>query len=90
LLRKVLYKYIPKELVERPKQGFGVPIYEWFKGELKGLYKEYLNVGRIKKEGLFNRLEVKRLLEGFLSDRGVNHKKLWLLFVFEMWRDKWW
>jgi asparagine synthase (glutamine-hydrolysing) len=89
LLRKVLYKYIPKELVERPKQGFGVPIYEWFKGELKGLYKEYLNVERIKKEGLFNHLEVKRPLEDFLSDRGVNHNKLWLLFVFEMWKDKW-
>ncbi len=90
LLRKVLYKYIPKELVERPKQGFGVPIYEWFKKELRGFYMEYLDGERIKKEGLFNHLEVKRLLEDFLSDRGVNHNKLWLLFVFEMWRDKWW
>jgi asparagine synthase (glutamine-hydrolysing) len=89
LLRKVLYKYIPKELVERPKQGFGVPIYEWFKKELRELYMEYLNVERIKKERLFNHLEVKRLLEDFLSDKGVNHNKLWLLFVFEMWRERW-
>jgi asparagine synthase (glutamine-hydrolysing) len=89
LLRKVLYKYIPKELVERPKQGFGVPIYEWFKGELKELYKEYLNEERIKRGGLFNHLEVKRLLEDYLFDRGVNHNKLWLLFVFETWKDKW-
>jgi asparagine synthase (glutamine-hydrolysing) len=88
LLRRVLYKYIPKELVERPKQGFGVPIYEWFKKELRELYMEYLNIERIKKEGLFNHLEVKRLLEDFLSDRGVNHNKLWLLFVFEMWRER--
>jgi asparagine synthase (glutamine-hydrolysing) len=50
LLRKVLYKYIPKELVERPKQGFGVLIYEWFKGELKGLYKQYLSLERIKRK----------------------------------------
>ena len=83
LLRKVLYKYIPKELVERPKQGFGVPIYEWFKKDLRELYMEYLDGERIKKEGLFNYLEVKRLLEDFLSDRGVTHNKLWLLFVFE-------
>ena len=89
LLRKVLYKYIPKNLVERPKQGFGVPIHEWFKGELKGLYKEYLNVERIKKEGLFNHLEVKKLLDDYLSHGGVNHIKLWLLFVFEIWREKW-
>ena len=89
LLRKVLYKYIPKELVERPKQGFGVPIYEWFKKELRELYMEYLNLERIKKERLFNYIEVKRLLEDFLSDRGVNHNKLWLLFMFETWKNKW-
>jgi Asparagine synthase (glutamine-hydrolyzing) len=89
LLRKVLYKYIPKELVERPKQGFRVPIYEWFKKELRELYRDYLDKERIKKEELFNHLEVKRLLEDFLSERGVNHNKLWLLFVFEAWKDKW-
>ncbi len=50
---------------------------------------EYLDGERIKKEGLFNHLEVKRLLEDFLSDRGVNHNKLWLLFVFKMWRERW-
>jgi asparagine synthase (glutamine-hydrolysing) len=50
---------------------------------------DYLDEERIKKEGLFNHSEVKRLLEDFLSDRGVNHNKLWLLFVFETWKDKW-
>jgi len=69
LLRKVLYKYIPKELVERPKQGFGVPIYEWFKGDLKKLYKEYLDQDRVKKGGIFNHKEVKRLLDDYLEDR---------------------
>jgi len=89
LLKKVLYKYIPKELVERPKQGFGVPIYGWFKKELRELYMEYLDGERIKKEGLFNHLEVKRLLENYLFDREVYHNKLWILFMFEMWRERW-
>jgi asparagine synthase (glutamine-hydrolysing) len=89
LLRKVLYKYIPKEFVKRPKQGFGMPIYEWFKKELRELYMEYLDGERIKKEGLFNHLEVKRLLEDFLYDRGIDHNKLWILFMFEMWRERW-
>jgi asparagine synthase (glutamine-hydrolysing) len=44
---------------------------------------------KIKKEGLFNYVEVRKLLEDFLSDRRVNHNKLWLLFVFELWRNKW-
>lgn len=49
ILRKILYKYVTKELIDRPKQGFGVPIYEWFKADLKELYKEYLTPGKIKK-----------------------------------------
>jgi len=89
LLRRVLYKYIPPELIERPKHGFGVPIYEWFKKDLKELYLEYLNEGRMKKGGIFNPSEVKRLLDNYLQDRGVNHNKLWLLFVFEQWRESW-
>lgn len=89
ILRKVLSKYIPIELVDRPKQGFGVPIYEWFKGELKELYLEYLDENRIKEAGIFNPSEVRRLLESYLQDKGVNHNKLWLLFIFEQWRRKW-
>ena len=89
LLRKILYKYIPPELIDRPKQGFGAPIYEWFKRDLKELYLEYLNEERIRKGGIFNPSEVKRLLDDYLQDRGVNHNKLWLLFVFEQWREKW-
>lgn len=89
LLRKVLYKYVPEELVERPKMGFGVPIYEWFKGELKKLYLEYLDPKRIQKEGIFNPSEVERLLRGYFEEKGVNHTKLWLLFVFQNWRELW-
>ncbi|WP_029551359.1 asparagine synthase (glutamine-hydrolyzing) [Thermocrinis jamiesonii] len=89
ILRKVLYKYVPRELLDRPKQGFGVPIYEWFKRDLKELYIEYLSEHRIRSAGIFDFLAVKRLLDDYFMDRGVNHNKLWLLFVFELWREKW-
>jgi asparagine synthase (glutamine-hydrolysing) len=89
LLRKVLYKYVPPELIERPKQGFGMPVYEWFKKDLKDLYLNYLDETKIKKEGLFNHIEVKKLLDDYLKERGVNHNKLWLLFIFEQWRERW-
>ena len=89
LLRKVLYKYIPPELIDRPKKGFEVPIYEWFKSDLKELYMEYLSDKKIKEGGIFNPLKVKKLLQDFLMDRGVNHYKLWLLFIFEQWRTRW-
>jgi asparagine synthase (glutamine-hydrolysing) len=89
ILRKILYKYLPKELVDRPKQGFGVPIYEWFRKDLKKLYKEFLNEESIKEAGIFNPKEVKNLLQNYLEGKGVNHYKLWLLFIFQMWRKKW-
>ncbi|GBD03699.1 Asparagine synthetase [glutamine-hydrolyzing] 1 [bacterium HR19] len=89
LVREILYKYIPKELVERPKMGFGVPIYEWFKSDLKSMYLDYLDSDKIKKDGIFNYVEVNRILRDYLSDRGVNHNKLWLLFVFQLWKEKW-
>jgi asparagine synthase (glutamine-hydrolysing) len=69
--------------------GFGVPIYEWFKTELKKLYLEYLNLEKIKREGIFNSLEVERLLKGYFEEKGINHNKLWLLFVFELWKERW-
>jgi len=89
LLRKILYKYLPKELIDRPKQGFGVPIHEWFKKELKVLYGEYLNEKRIKDTGIFNPKEVKKLLNLYWRDGGINSKKLWLLFMFQIWSEKW-
>jgi len=87
ILRKVLYKYVPKELLDRPKQGFRVPIYKWFKKDLKELYKEYLNEHRISSAGIFDSVVVKRLFDDYFMDRVVNHNKIWLLFVFELWRE---
>jgi len=89
LLRKILYKYLPKDLVERPKQGFGVPIYEWFKKDLKRLYIEYLDESKFKDLDIFNYKEIKNMLNQYLYEEGINHNKLWLLFVFQIWKEKW-
>ncbi|HOT77230.1 MAG TPA: asparagine synthase C-terminal domain-containing protein, partial [Candidatus Wallbacteria bacterium] len=88
ILKKILYRHIPRELVDRPKQGFGVPVYEWFRDELKGCYREHLDFGKIKREGIFDADAVSSLLDGYLNDRGVNAYKLWFLFVFELWYEK--
>jgi asparagine synthase (glutamine-hydrolysing) len=89
LLRKVVCKYIPQRYLERPKQGFGVPIYGWFRRDLKELYMEYLNEKRLGNESLFNPQKVKSLLQNYLSGLGTDYYKLWLLFIFEIWREKW-
>lgn len=89
ILREILYKYIPKKMFERPKQGFGVPIHEWFQKDLKQLFLEYLNENRIKKENIFNPKIIITLLDNYLKDKRVNVHKLWFLLMFEMWKERW-
>jgi asparagine synthase (glutamine-hydrolysing) len=89
LLRKIVYKYIPKELMDRPKQGFTVPIHKWFRNEFKEILNQYLNVDRIKKEGILDSEEVKRLLDNYLNGSEESFNKLYILLMFQMWSEKW-
>ena len=89
LLKKILKKYIPPELFERPKKGFGAPIYEWFKDDLKPLYMEYLDPVKIRQDSIFDHKEVDRLIEKYYNNQGVNPHKLWFLLVFQMWKKRW-
>ena len=89
ILKKILYKYVPKKMMERPKQGFAVPIFEWFKKDLHLLFSEYLEKNRLKREGIFNAEYVGKNLEQYYKGNVNNINKLWLLLVFQMWREKW-
>jgi len=91
-LKKILYKYIPKEYLERPKQGFAIPLESWLRKDLKFLIDEYLDKEKIKKAGIFNWEIVEEKKNKFLKQK-VNPAYelwlLWLLIVFEMWRKRW-
>jgi len=93
LLRKVLYKYVPRELIERPKQGFAVPLASWLRGELAPLVGDYLAPRRIREGGLFDPREVAKAVanfrEGGAGNDRLDTQKLWYLLAFEMWREKW-
>jgi asparagine synthase (glutamine-hydrolysing) len=93
LLRKVLYRYVPRELIERPKQGFAIPLSSWLRGELAPLLDNYLAPRRIRAGGLFDPDMVAKTVANF-RDGGAEHdrldvQKVWLLLAFEMWRDRW-
>jgi asparagine synthase (glutamine-hydrolysing) len=89
LLKKLLARYLPVSLFERPKMGFGVPIDHWLRFELKDLLLDYLSAERLRKEGLFNTRFVDKKIKEHLSGQ-VNHQyRLWPLLMWEMWRERW-
>jgi len=89
ILKKLLAKYVPRELFERPKMGFGVPIDHWLRGSLKDLLLDYLSPERLKKEGLFDHVIVERKIKEHMSGRINRQYQLWALLMWEMWREQW-
>lgn len=88
LLRKILFRHVPGELVDRPKMGFGIPVNRWLRDELRPLLDEYLNADRVRREGFLRPGGVKRVVDEHLSGRRDNQYRLWALLVFAMWLER--
>ena len=89
LLKKVLYKYVPKELIERPKSGFQIPLEDWLKKELKPLVDKYLSSESLQKSNIYNVKEIELLLNKFYEGKNVNVSLIWFILMFEMWKEEW-
>lgn len=89
LLKQITHKYLPKEIMDRPKMGFGVPIFDWFQDELKEYLLHYLDEKRINEAGIFNTKEIISLRDKYLNSQKTNITQLWFLLIFEMWKEKW-
>jgi asparagine synthase (glutamine-hydrolysing) len=93
LLRRVLYRYVPRSMLERPKRGFGVPMSRWLHGPLSDLLDRYLAPDRVREAGILDSQSVQQALSCFRRggagrDR-IDVQKVWLLLAFEMWRERW-
>ncbi|MBI4665117.1 MAG: asparagine synthase (glutamine-hydrolyzing) [Nitrospinae bacterium] len=85
LLRKVLYKHVPRELVERPKKGFSMPIKVWLKGPLRDWAEDLLDEGRLRREGFFNPAPIRAAWAEHLSGERNRHFHLWDVLMFQAW-----
>lgn len=95
ILKDIAYDYIPKELLERPKTGFSVPMDKWLRGPLKEKLTDYASESFLRRQGFFDPEETQRLAEGWLlqgdggSYTGSNYSRiLWAFFILEQWYEE--
>ncbi len=87
-IRQILYKYVPKELIERPKAGFAVPVGQWIRGPLREWADDLLDSSRIYSEGYFDSRLVKKMWEQHLSGDYDHTSRLWSILMFNAWLDE--
>jgi asparagine synthase (glutamine-hydrolysing) len=85
LLKALAYRLVPRELLERPKQGFAVPIGAWFKGSMREAFGDILASPAARQRGYFDYRFVDRILDEHLSGKRDHALRLWQLLVFELW-----
>lgn len=95
ILKDIAYDYIPKELLERPKSGFSVPMDKWLRGPLREKLTDYASAPFLRRQGLFDPEETQRLAEVWLlqgdggSYTGSNYSRiLWAFFILEQWYEE--
>lgn len=87
ILRNVLYRYVPREMMERPKKGFSIPVAKWIRnGSLAEWAGDMLSEDRIAREGFFDGKAVGKLWNEFKRD-GKDAARVWYLLMFEMWLE---
>ena len=89
LLKKVLYRHVPRALVERPKRGFAVPIEAWLRGALSPLVAELLDPREVTRQGLFDPERVQGYVKRLHAGDAAAAKRVWLLLAFQLWHRRW-
>lgn len=85
LLRQVLYRHVPKELIERPKTGFGVPLDSWLRGPLRGWAEALLDEQRLRQEGYFHPEPIRKMWDEHLSEKKNWQYHIWNILMFQAW-----
>ena len=85
LLKKIVYKYLPVKLMERPKMGFGIPVEHWLNNELHDYIETYFSP---QYESVINRKQLNKIKHLFYKKR-INYRFIWNLLMFQMWCQKW-
>jgi asparagine synthase (glutamine-hydrolysing) len=86
-LREVLYRHVPRELIERPKMGFGIPLNDWLRGSLRPWAEELLAPGRLRRQGYFHTELIRRKWAEHLGGQRNWGAALWTVLMFQAWLE---
>jgi asparagine synthase (glutamine-hydrolysing) len=87
-LRQVLYKHVPRELIERPKAGFAIPVGDWLRGPLRDWAEAMLDEQRLQAEGYFYPSPIRQKWAEHLSGRYDHTPSLWAVLMFQAWLER--
>ena len=90
LLKQLTHRYIPKEIMDRPKKGFAIPVAKWLRGPLKPLLLESLDEDTLKKQSVFNNVHgIIKIRDEFIRTGRVDFNQVWFFLMFQMWYERW-
>lgn len=87
IFKKTLERLLPLDNITRKKEGFSIPIKHWLRVELRDLVEDHLSEARIRREGLFDPAEIRRMMDAHFAGRENYSHQLWALLVFEIWKE---
>jgi asparagine synthase (glutamine-hydrolysing) len=88
ILKDIVHKYVPKEMMDRPKMGFGVPVVQWMKTDLRDLLEETINETVLKNQNHLDSKMVMKLKNDYLSGELKDFERLWFVFTYLQWFNK--
>jgi len=88
ILKEIVYQYVPKSLLDRPKMGFAIPLAHWLQNDLKDIVEEQINQKRIEQDGILNWKEIEKIKAKFYNGKKEYDVKLWYVLMFQMWMEK--
>lgn len=89
LLRQVLHRLVPKDIIERPKQGLSVPLAAWLRGPLRSWAEDLLSADRLDRDGVLHAPPIRQAWTSLLSGQGNWAQPLWGVLLFQQWRRRW-